>query len=326
MATYKVIQDIEAEDHILGPLSLRQFIFGLIAALCFYLCYIVISKGAAFLIALFLPPGLFCAFFAIPFGRDQPTEIWALAKIRFYLKPRRRIWDQNGMKDLVTVTAPKKVEIRRTDGLSQTEVQSRLSALANTIDSRGWAVKDVDLNLFTRPGLLPADSESDRLIEPGSIPQPVPAYDVTASDDILDEQSNPIAQQFDQMINASTAAHRQQLVNMLHPDSTSPTPNSSAQAGSDDWFMRQASPSVSAQGTSPQADAPIDEAAAAEQLRAHSHVQNATYGNMKTIMPIGQQHDNPAPQPAPKQPDPVATRRRGHNPSPLGSRFAVKWL
>src|SRR5882757_7957575 len=109
MSTYKVIQDIEAEDHILGPLSLRQFIFGLIAAFCFYFCYLVISKHIGFLVALFLPPGIFAAFFAIPFGGDQPTEIWALAKIRFWFKPRKRIWDQTGVKELVSVTAPKKV-------------------------------------------------------------------------------------------------------------------------------------------------------------------------------------------------------------------------
>ncbi|MGH7158305.1 MAG: PrgI family mobile element protein [Candidatus Saccharimonadales bacterium] len=33
MATYKVIQDIEAEDKILGPLTLRQFIYAGVAAI-----------------------------------------------------------------------------------------------------------------------------------------------------------------------------------------------------------------------------------------------------------------------------------------------------
>ncbi len=41
MATYKVLQDIEAEDKILGPLSLRQFIYGLITVFFLYLCFIV---------------------------------------------------------------------------------------------------------------------------------------------------------------------------------------------------------------------------------------------------------------------------------------------
>lgn len=317
MATYKVIQDIEAEDHILGPLSLRQFIYGLIAALCFYLCYIVISRGAGYLVVLFLPPGLFCAFFAAPFGKDQPTEIWALAKIRFYFKPRKRIWDQSGMKELVSITVPKKVEIHRTDGLSQIEVRSRLSALANTIDSRGWAVKDVDLNLYTRPGLLSSNASSDRLVEVGSLPQQVPSFDVTASDDMLDEHTNPIAQQFDQMINASTQAHRKQIEDMMNNTTSNevvlPAPMSQAPTKNDNWFMQQASPSIPGTPSQPSTATPLnggaaDDSAVSSQLRAKSQAQDVVYEHMKTIQPINQQSASPQPTPAPApvQPGPAA--------------------
>ncbi len=48
MATYKLMQDIEAEDHILGPLSLRQFIFALIAVFMFYLCFLMITTGVPY--------------------------------------------------------------------------------------------------------------------------------------------------------------------------------------------------------------------------------------------------------------------------------------
>src|SRR5947209_5612285 len=101
------MQDIEAEDHILGPLSLRQFIFALIAVFFGYLCFIAITKHIQFLLALFAPPMLFFAFFAFPFGKDQPTEVWFLAKLRFWFLPRKRIWDQSGIKELVTITVPK---------------------------------------------------------------------------------------------------------------------------------------------------------------------------------------------------------------------------
>lgn len=326
MATYKVIQDIEAEDHILGPLSLRQFIYGLIAAFCFYMSYLVISKHAGFMAAIFLPPGLFCAFFAFPFGKDQPTEVWALAKIRFYFKPRRRIWDQSGVKDLVSITVPKKVEVRRTDGLSQTEVRSRLSALANTIDSRGWAVKNVDVNLYTRPGLLPSDSESDRLIDTSAIPQPVPTFDISASDDIMDAQNNPIAHQFDQLITASEQAHRSQIVNRLQQDSSQdvslPAP---AANPANNWFLNQSAPQVPSQPSQPgtisitgpmpvaQTPTPSDAAIAAE-LKAKNAAQDVTYGHMKTIQPLGQQPaQTPAPAPEPKQPNPATTQLASNN-------------
>src|SRR5581483_2711385 len=137
MATYKVLQDIEAEDKLLGPLSFRQFIYGCITAMLLYFCFLAITKHAAFLVLLFLPIAGLTGFFAWPWGRDQPTEVWALAKVRFLVKPRRRIWDQSGTKELVTITAPKKVEPIYTNGLSETEVRSRLQALADTIDTRG---------------------------------------------------------------------------------------------------------------------------------------------------------------------------------------------
>ena len=212
MATYKVIQDIEAEDHILGPLTLRQFIYGLIAAFFFYLCFIVITKNVAFLLILFLPPGLFAAFFAVPFGKDQPTEIWALAKIRFLFKPRKRIWNQSGAKELVRITAPKKIETHLTNGLSQTEVKSRLQALADTIDSRGWVIKNVASGQQLTNNL----AGSDRLIDLSSIPKPVPDYDVTPNDDILDDAQSPIAQQLRQMIGRSSAKHRKELLDNLN--------------------------------------------------------------------------------------------------------------
>ena len=56
MATYKVIQDIEAEDKLVGPFSLRQFIYACIAVLCGYFCFIVVAKGIPIFLGVFLPP------------------------------------------------------------------------------------------------------------------------------------------------------------------------------------------------------------------------------------------------------------------------------
>ncbi|HEY5152767.1 MAG TPA: PrgI family protein, partial [Candidatus Saccharimonadales bacterium] len=213
MATYKLIQDIEAEDKILGPLTLRQFIFALISVFLFYICFILITKHVAFMLVLFLPPALFCGFFAFPFGRDQPTEVWALAKLRFYFKPRRRVWNQSGVKELVTITVPKKVERVLTNGLSQTEVKSRLRALTDTIDSRGWATKNVDADSYAQPIV---SGDSDRLIDIGNMPQEVPTTEIAPAEDILDETNNPIARQFETMIDRSTRNHRQQLIDQLN--------------------------------------------------------------------------------------------------------------
>lgn len=222
MSTYKVIQDIEAEDKLLGPFTLRQFIYLIIVAVTFFIGFKLVTIQW-FLVIPLLPHTIFFALLAAPIGREQSSEIWLLAKIRFALKPRKRIWDQSGIKELVTITAPKKIEKALTKGLSQTEVNSRLEALANTIDSRGWAIKNVNVNLFAQPSYAAA-SGSDRLVDVGSMPQQVPTFDVTASDDMMDEQNNPTAQYLDQMIHASSKAHRQQLVDQMKQAGQTPAP------------------------------------------------------------------------------------------------------
>jgi hypothetical protein len=215
MSQYKVIQDVEAEDKLLGPLTLRQFIYAGITVICLYLCYLVTTRGLAIMLIFFLPVALVTGFFAFPWGRDQPTEIWALAKIRFMIKPRRRIWDQSGVKELVSITAPKHLDVDYTNGLSQNEVKSRLRALADTIDSRGWAIKNTNVNLYGQPALIMNEPTSDRLLLPNAMPQEVSSLDIQASDDILDEKNNPQAARMDNMITASSKAHRQKIVENL---------------------------------------------------------------------------------------------------------------
>lgn len=267
MATYKVIQDVEAEDKLVGPLTLRQFIYAGIAALSGYLGFLSAAKGAAFMLAVFIPITLVCGFFAFPWGRDQPTEIWALAKIRFMLKPRRRIWDQSGVKDLVTVTAPKVTEKPRTNGLNQDEVHSRLQALANTIDSRGWAIKNVNVNLATAATAGASSYPSDRLVQASNFPQEVSNIDISAADDILDASANPVAQHFDTMITAAGTAYRQQLITRMQQPSTPPPvptmpqrvaaqpqqPQTPPQYGQPQqpanyWFLQGQTPTVNAPG------------------------------------------------------------------------------
>lgn len=290
MATYKLIQDIEAEDHIVGPLSFRQFVFALIAVFFGYITFIVITKHVAVLALLFAPPALFFGFFALPFGRDQPTEIWALAVLRYWLKPRKRVWDQSGIKELVTINVPKKVEHIYTDGLSQIEVKSRLNALANTLDSRGWAVKNVN---SAQPAIV---TNSDRLVGLSVEAQEVPDVDIRASDDMLDNAANPLAQQFTDMIDASTQAHRQQLMdelNNIRAGQNNQAP--SAQQPQQNWFMPventqstinnnlQRDPSTSAGMTGGDIVETPEEQAIIAQVQAQTAAQQAAQTNMRTI-------------------------------------------
>lgn len=213
MATYKVIQDIEAEDKLVGPLTLKQFIFAAIAACFAFAGFMAAAKTDIFLAIPFVPFVIIFGMLAAPFGRDQPSDVWLAAQIRFLLKPHTRVWDQSGIKELVTITAPKKIEKHYSNNLSQQEVKSRLKALADTIDSRGWAVKDVKVNMYSTPVLVSDDS--DRLIDISSMPQFVPEISITESDDIMDS-SNPVAQHFNDIVQKSTKNQRDTAIARMH--------------------------------------------------------------------------------------------------------------
>jgi hypothetical protein len=285
MSTYKLIQDIEAEDHILGPLTLRQFIFALISIFCFYISFILITKHVEFLLVAFLPPALFFGFFAVPFGRDQPTEVWALAKIRYFLKPRKRLWDQSGVKELVTITVPKKIERHLTNGLNQYEVESRLTALASTLDSRGWAIKNANLGVSIN-SMAASDSDPDRLLDIQGTAVEVPEEQIPIEADVLDETNSPVAQHFDEIITETSQAHRQQLINQMNAPATDPIIENDKQ-----WFMphsNNSQPTVTAPLVLAQ-DVTADEEALSEHIKAQRNSQQIYYGNLRTIQPLGYQ-------------------------------------
>ena len=320
MATYKVIQDIEAEDKLLGPLTLRQFIYAGSCVLFLWLTFLAVTKSAAFMAILFLPLAGVSGFFAWPWGRDQPTEVWALAQIRFLVKPRKRIWNQSGVRNLVTITAPKKIVAVYSNGLSQTEVQSRLKALADTIDSRGWAVKNVNVNMFGQPLPTAQVEDSDRLISMASLPQAVPDVDIQPQDDML-EESNAVSRKFETMIEASTKAHREEILKNLQDTSeaAAPTPQAQEQPAANYWFLNQPNGPGTAvprdavtfntQVVTPGAtedalpvtpgDPTEDEQAIVERLRKEEELQQASAINSHwhTIQPLSQQQQAAAPTP-----------------------------
>lgn len=331
MATYKVIQDIEAEDKFVGPLTLKQFIFAAIFVVSGYLSFLFVTKHVWFLMIPLLPIMLATGFLAFPWGRDQPTETWLLAKISFYLKPHRRVWDQSGMQELVTITAPKKLRDQFvSNNLSQTEVRDRLHTLADTIDTRGWAIKNVNVNLYNQLGYSASQTNSDRLAGASTLPQQVSDIDVHAADDILDEKNNPTAQKLDQMVAQSAQARRNQMqetINQAREQANNPSKatNSTNKRGGapahNFWFMDDAAakeqvPSgyatfttqTLAPGTSPVAagggskELSAEEKALLEKVHKDKAIPRpAAYGHMRIIQPLKKQGTAKRPPQTPKK-------------------------
>ena len=212
MATYKVIQDIEAEDKLIWLFSFRQFVYLLIALFFVYISYLFISVHGWFLDIITGPVVLFFGTLAYPLGKDQPMEVWVLAKIRFLLVPRKRIWTQSGTKNLVTITVPKKIEEIKTNNLNQDQVKSRLQALANTLDTRGWVVKQN--SFLTQPTAINPSPQDDRLLMAVPVNTDKDEYS-TNEDDILNTDQNPLAQKMGDLITVNEKEHREKILAKL---------------------------------------------------------------------------------------------------------------
>ena len=105
MAEHKVPQNVEAEDKLIGPFSFRQFVYLMIAVALGFFAFIL--GQIAFPLAVI--PAPFCLFFlviALPLRKDQPTEIYVAALLKYYFKPRVRIWKADGEQPLVEISNP----------------------------------------------------------------------------------------------------------------------------------------------------------------------------------------------------------------------------
>lgn len=192
MASYKVPQDVEAEDKLLGPFSFRQFIYLIVVAVASLLAY-GLSRIFVGLAVIPLPIIVFFLILALPLKKDQPMETYLTAIVRFWLKPRKRLWDPEGNIINVEITAPRVAETSLTKDFTGTEASQRLSYLAQIVDTGGWASR----------GLTSATDNvnlSDTLVA-----------EAQTAEDMLDDTAN-ISQNLDTMITRTDAANKQAML------------------------------------------------------------------------------------------------------------------
>lgn len=205
MAVYKVPQDVEADDKLIGPFSFRQFIYLIIVAISGALAW-GLSQLFIPLAIIPLPLVIFFGALALPLRKDQPMEIYMAAIVSFYLKPRRRLWTADGIQSFVEITAPKLVEVQRTKNLSQGEAEQRLSYLAQIADTQGWAVR----------GVAAAPSQNTTMNDDLY-------FEAQQAPDVLDETTG-VGRTFDTKLAQADTQRRQQMVERMHNPVPAPAP------------------------------------------------------------------------------------------------------
>lgn len=135
---YKVPQNVDIEDKVIGGLTLRQFMFLMVAG-----GVILISRyllKAIHLNALFVPSvfiigglGIALAFFKV---NDRPLEVFIISATKSILRPTKRIW-QKEVLAIKTPPAPKEAPRQPKAKEDVGNIKSNLQRLAMIVDSGG---------------------------------------------------------------------------------------------------------------------------------------------------------------------------------------------
>lgn len=142
-ANYKIPQNVELEDKIIGPFTMRQFMYllagGLITFLAFSMFY---TASPALFIAIAALTWLIVGAFVFIKPYDRSFLTFLTSFFSFSTRPTRRAWKRLpslGEIKLEEHQAPPKV---RRDEPSDEEIRSKLSKLAHVVDARGWSTVD----------------------------------------------------------------------------------------------------------------------------------------------------------------------------------------
>ena len=160
MAQYKVPQDVEADDKLIGPFSFRQFVYILIAG---GLIALAIGLFQIFPLLAIIPVPfiLFFGALALPLRKDQPMETYLAAMVSYYLKPHNRKWTPGQRESTIQITAPKVVEESRVRDITGEEATHRLSFLADIVDTGGYAIKGASTSPMREDLVAEANATSD---------------------------------------------------------------------------------------------------------------------------------------------------------------------
>lgn len=140
---FKVPQDVQRADRIVGPLTMRQLIIAAIGGGIAYSLYLVLTKQ--YVIQIWLPPIVFIAIITIAFAffrfQNLPFEKVVLYFIEYKFRPRKRIFQKIKGDVLVSILKPIKTEKIDKKVLSKEKLDEeklkKLAEITSRLDTHG---------------------------------------------------------------------------------------------------------------------------------------------------------------------------------------------
>ena len=155
---YKVPQNIDLEDKVIGPLTLKQFIYLLAGGMIDYILYKSLDNWFGWLLIILVSAITFA--FAFAKIQEQDFSYFLSSLTAFLSKPKIYIWNKEVHPEKIPeVTPPTKEEDDQLTKDPQ-QVRSRLRVLADIVDNQGWSGREREVG-----NRVASEQDSDEIPE-----------------------------------------------------------------------------------------------------------------------------------------------------------------
>jgi hypothetical protein len=146
---FKIPQNVQAEDKIVGPLTLKQLIIVGVGGGIDYFLYISLAK--LYVLTVWVLPVLFIGIITLSVAfvkiKGIPFLEFLFLSIEFHSKPKKRMWTQGGAEVFVSVTQPRpktKAELEQEKQQKQAPVKdlSNLDDLAKVLNTHSELLQE----------------------------------------------------------------------------------------------------------------------------------------------------------------------------------------
>ncbi len=131
---YKVPQNIDKEDEIVGPLTLVQFSYLAIAGAIDFLVFKSLPSLALGLLIM-VPVTVVALAMAFLKVQDQPLLHFIAASLQYYRSPKTRVWDK--VSDRPIIQAEQAAEMPVAQPLRKTFDQAKVAEISQVLDTHG---------------------------------------------------------------------------------------------------------------------------------------------------------------------------------------------
>ena len=137
---YKVPQNVQREDTILGPITTRQLLILGVGGGIAYFFYVSLAK--TYFMEVWLPPVAIISALTLAFAflkiHNLPFHIFLICFLEYHLLPRKRIWIMGNDSPYESIfNTPKKSAEKKEESSETKKPQKSLKELTQILDTHG---------------------------------------------------------------------------------------------------------------------------------------------------------------------------------------------